>query len=498
MPRNIVRSTLFNLLFYILTALACVVCLPTLVLPRRYFMGVVHGFVRGVYFLERVILGLDLEIRGRDNVPKSGPYIIAAKHQSAYETLKLHLLFKDPAVILKRELLRIPLWGLYLKKSDPIAIDRKNPESAISSIQEGAQRVAAQGRPIIIFPQGTRVNVAETSADRPYKVGVARVQEATGLPIVPLALNAGMFWPKHGWLKSSGQVVISFLSPVEAGQERKDLIKALENEIEGESLSLMNEARESVERDSGGRAAKIALSLLGIGALVAFGAYSFLWFKVAKQAKREYVAMMQSVTRELPAGSQTFDPPKVSGYPGKMHLFVEREAISNARGGIVVENLRAAGWPLPLMPIDIKTGTITLSTPEWRKPLVFDSLTGEVTFNKTLLHISRSLLTKQDFNISVTGDIDMEAVPAPLIDLVVDITEANAFLTALGQSGIIEPQMAAIAGAGLASFGGGNGKTSIPIHQKDFTLFAGPLPIMRFDQPSGHAQGSASRLRRVP
>ena len=245
MKRAIFRSIIFNILFVGLTALLCVALLPTLILPRRFYMMTVRTFVHKVHFLERTVLGLRYEVRGREHLPKDGSYIVAAKHQSAYETMKLHILWRDPAVILKRELLRIPLWGMYLKKSDPIAIDRSTPDAAIESIQEGAKRMQAQNRPIVIFPQGTRVGVETTAAERPYKIGVARVQEATGLPIVPMAMNAGMFWPKGSFLKSSGTVVFEFLPPIEAGLERGKLLKKLETVTEDATKSLMNEARES-------------------------------------------------------------------------------------------------------------------------------------------------------------------------------------------------------------------------------------------------------------
>lgn len=215
MKKYWLRSTLFNLAFYIVTLIACIICLPTLFMPRGVFMAVVHGWVWCVHVLERLIMNLHFEIRGLEHLPPDGtPYIVAAKHQSPYETFKLHTLFGDPAIILKQELLKIPLWGAYLKKSDVIAIDRTTPELAISSIQDGARRMKAQGRPIIIFPQGTRVRIDETVQHKPYKVGVARLQEATDLPILPMALNTGYFWPRSGWLRRPGRVVFEFLPPL--------------------------------------------------------------------------------------------------------------------------------------------------------------------------------------------------------------------------------------------------------------------------------------------
>lgn len=482
MPQSLkrapIRSTLFNILFYILTAIACVVCLPTLALPRQYFMGVVYGFVRGVYFLERVILGLGLEIRGDEHLPASGSYIVAAKHQSAYETLKLHLLFKDPAVILKKELLSIPLWGLYLKKSDPIAIDRSNPDSAISSIQEGAKRVAAQGRPIVIFPQGTRVSVDQKSDKRPYKVGVARVQEATGLAVIPLAINAGMFWPKHGWLKSSGRVVFSFLPAIAAGKERKDLLGALEAQIEGESLSLMNEARERELEPKAQKARRITQAVFAFTALLVFGLYSFAWFEIAKQTKVEYVSMLES----LSGGRHTYEPPRVTGYPLKMKLSVAEEKLQNDRGSLMIQGLRVEGWPLPNAAINVTTGSITAQYFQWRAPLVFDSLRGSFTLHGTRVHLNESVLEKADFKTYVAGDVDMKQ-DIPLIDLMVTFEEPRPLLQALADSGIVEPHMARFIEGGLASFKDDDGLIHVPVHQKNTTLFVGPLPVMTFTPP---------------
>ena len=205
-------------------------------------MGVVYGFVHTNAFLEKYVLGLTYEVRGAEHLPESGSYILAAKHQSAYETMKLHILFKDPAVILKKELLSIPLWGWYLAKSDVIAIDRSSRKAAVESINEGALHMKEMGRPIVIFPQGTRVRIDTTTQEKPYKIGVARVQETTGLPIIPMAINAGVYWPRNAFWKSSGTVVFEFSPPIEAGMAAPALMKKLEHDIEDKSNALMKEA----------------------------------------------------------------------------------------------------------------------------------------------------------------------------------------------------------------------------------------------------------------
>lgn len=235
------RSTLFNIFFYGLTALACILCLPALFLPRPKAMCVVKAFVHSVYALEKFFIGLDFEVRGKENLPPDGSFIVAAKHQSPYETMKLHILFRDPSVILKRELLKVPLWGRFLAKSDPIAINRGTRESA-QQIIDGARRMQQQGRPIVIFPQGTRVYTWQTAEDKPYKSGAARMQEATGMTIVPLALNTGLFWPRRSWLKWPGKVVFEFLSPIPPGQAVGETMAQLEDRLETASKKLEQEA----------------------------------------------------------------------------------------------------------------------------------------------------------------------------------------------------------------------------------------------------------------
>lgn len=205
-------------------------------------MKLIHWYLRRVEWLERNIMGITCEIRGKDNLPSSGSYIVAAKHQSPYETLKLHFLFEDPAIVLKKELLAIPLWGKFLSKIDPIAIDRSAGKEAMTQIIEGAKRIQAQGRVIVIFPQGTRVYPEQTPKEKPYKMGAARIQEATGLPVVPMALNSGFFWPRSGWLKRPGKIVFEFLPPIKSGKKPAEVTKELEQSLESASENLIREA----------------------------------------------------------------------------------------------------------------------------------------------------------------------------------------------------------------------------------------------------------------
>ncbi len=223
-----VRSLAFNTLFYVWTAICCFGIAWTLLIPRKAMLWVVCQYLRSVHLLERLVLGLDYVVVGREHIPE-GPYILAAKHQSTWETMKLHLLVCDPAVILKRELMLIPLWGWYAAKAQMIPVHRGGRSKAIASIIEGARKVAAQGRPIAIFPQGTRT---AAGTFRPYRVGVAALYEALGLPLVPMALNSGVFWPRRKFIKRPGTITVEFLPPIPPGLGRDAVLKRLEDELE--------------------------------------------------------------------------------------------------------------------------------------------------------------------------------------------------------------------------------------------------------------------------
>jgi 1-acyl-sn-glycerol-3-phosphate acyltransferase len=237
-----IRSLLFNIIFYGFTAIACIILIPTVFMPRRIVLKSVRLYTNIVALIEKYILGLTYEIRGLEYKPTTGTYIVAAKHQSAYETLKLFHLFEDPTIVLKKELLNIPLFGFFLKKIEVIAIDRSNKESAINAITDGAKRMKTQGRPIVIFPQGTRVAVSDTVKAKPYKGGITKIYTHANLPIIPMALNSGLFWARNSFIKKPGKVIFEFLAPIEPGLPDKKVMKAIEDRIEEKSIALMKEA----------------------------------------------------------------------------------------------------------------------------------------------------------------------------------------------------------------------------------------------------------------
>lgn len=238
---NLIRCLLFNVLFYGTTAVICFFYLPTLLLPRPIFIKAITLYFKYTHFLEETVLGLKMDVRGLENLPKDTAYIIASKHQSAYETLKLFILFGDPAIVYKKELTYIPMWGWFMLKARMIPIDRSKGRTAMQSIIDNAKTVIDAKRPIVIFPQGTRTQVGEK---RPYKYGFMKLYTTYDVPIVPVALNSGYFWGKNSFFKKPGKAVIEILPPIKAGQDPSVTFEILQRLIEDRSDALALEARE--------------------------------------------------------------------------------------------------------------------------------------------------------------------------------------------------------------------------------------------------------------
>lgn len=240
-----IRQILFNIAFYGLMSVLCFPLLPAMLLPRVQFIKTLEICFRVLYWAEKYILGLDYEVRGRENIPASGAYLVAAKHYSAYETLKLHLLFNDPAIVMKKELKMLPIWGWLAVKSDMIFVDRASRETAMRSLIDGVQHAKDQGRPIIIFPQGTRVSIHDTVDKKPYKGGIVRMYDAADIPVVPLAMNSGAFWARNAFFKFPGKVVFEFLPPIPAGKNGAEVLAELKERVEAASSKLVEEALEA-------------------------------------------------------------------------------------------------------------------------------------------------------------------------------------------------------------------------------------------------------------
>jgi 1-acyl-sn-glycerol-3-phosphate acyltransferase len=193
---------------------------------------------RGVLALARAVVGLSHEVRGRERIPHE-PAIFAIKHQSAWETMIVHSLLDDPAIALKRELTLIPLFGWYLLRAGMIRIDRGAGARALRSLVEGARKALARGSSVVMFPEGTRVAPGQRPA---YQPGIAALYLQLGRPVVPVALNSGMYWRRRGFLKRPGRIVVEFLEPIEPGLDRRGFMAELERRLEGATERLLAEA----------------------------------------------------------------------------------------------------------------------------------------------------------------------------------------------------------------------------------------------------------------
>jgi len=225
----LIRSLIFNLFLYTGIILVFLIAIPTLLMPTKFalFFGKFLGHY--VVFIVRFFLGTKVEFKGTENIPKTKKYFVASAHQSMFETFALQSILDYPVFILKKELLKIPLFGLYLKKIKSIEIIRDTTtKDNLSFFDKIANIVKNENRPLLIFPQGTRVRFEERL---PFKKGAGRIYEALNIPCVPVALNSGKVWPKIGFLKHPGKITISFLQPIEPGIERKIFLKILEKKI---------------------------------------------------------------------------------------------------------------------------------------------------------------------------------------------------------------------------------------------------------------------------
>jgi 1-acyl-sn-glycerol-3-phosphate acyltransferase len=233
------RSLLFNFLFYLTTTLYVVLGSPLLFAPRRWAMAALANHARFELWLLKTIAGTKLDVRGREKLP-DGPCIVAAKHQSAWETFALIPLFRDPAYLMKRELFWIPFHGWFSYKFAMIPVDRDKGPAALRRMLREAKKRIADGREIIIFPEGTR---RAPGAPPDYKTGIVLLYEALGVPCVPLALNSGVFWPRRSLERRPGTIVVEFLDPIPPGLPKHEFIKRLVDAVEIASARLLAEAR---------------------------------------------------------------------------------------------------------------------------------------------------------------------------------------------------------------------------------------------------------------
>jgi len=226
---SILRSLLFNFFIYAGIILVFLIALPSLFLPAK--ITLLFGKFLGHYviFIVKIFLNTKVEFKGIENIPKTEKYFVASAHQSMFETFALQSVLDYPVFILKKELLKIPLFGLYLKKIKSIEIVRDTTtKDNLNFFDKVANIIKNEKRPLLIFPQGTRIRFDDRV---PFKKGVGRIYEALNISCVPVALNSGKVWPKEGIIKYPGKITVSFLEPIKPGLNRDEFIKDLEMKI---------------------------------------------------------------------------------------------------------------------------------------------------------------------------------------------------------------------------------------------------------------------------
>jgi 1-acyl-sn-glycerol-3-phosphate acyltransferase len=230
----VIRSTIFNIALVLVTLVLGILGLPLVLGPRRWICGLRDFWIRLVLWLLKVTVGLSHRVEGLEYLPK-GAFMVASKHQSAWETLALHTIFQDPSIVLKQELLKLPVLGFYISKVGMVPIDRGAGGAALKSMMAAARKASGDGRPVLIFPQGTRVAPGD---DAPYHSGVFALYRALNCPVVPVALNSGTFWSRQAFFKRPGVITVRILPTLPRGMDRKTFMHDLETTIETETRAI--------------------------------------------------------------------------------------------------------------------------------------------------------------------------------------------------------------------------------------------------------------------
>jgi 1-acyl-sn-glycerol-3-phosphate acyltransferase len=227
-----IRNFLFSLFFFSGIILISIIFLPALFLPKKIvlFGGKIMGHWASLCL--RIFLSTKIIIKGKENIINDKKFFIASSHQSMFETFFLQTIFNSPVFILKKELLMIPIFGWYLKKIGSISIKRnKTTKQNLSFFDDILKLINSSNRPLIIFPQGTRLLPEERL---PFKKGVSKIYEELKIACQPIAINSGYIWPKKGLKKINSNLTISILKPIETGLDKVVFLKKLENDIYSE------------------------------------------------------------------------------------------------------------------------------------------------------------------------------------------------------------------------------------------------------------------------
>ena len=226
---QLIRSLIFNIFLYVGLITIFILAIPTLVLPSKFTIFFGRLSAKYIVLILRIILNTKVIFHGTENLKKVDSYFVASAHQSMFETFALQIPLDGPIFILKKELLNIPLFGWYLRKIGSIAIVRETTtKENLNFFDKVKEKVEKSKRPLLIFPQGTRVKLEDQP---PFKKGVGRIYKALNLPCIPVAHNTGKVWPKNSFMKYPGNIHITFLDPIEPGRDSEEFTKEIENKI---------------------------------------------------------------------------------------------------------------------------------------------------------------------------------------------------------------------------------------------------------------------------
>ena len=229
-----IRSLIFNIFLYVGLITIFILAIPTLVLPSKFTIFFGRLSAKYIVIILRFILNTKVIFHGLENLKKVDNYFVASAHQSMFETFALQIPLEGPVFILKKELLNIPLFGWYLRKIGSIAIVRQTTtKENLNFFDKIKKTINESKRPLLIFPQGTRVKLNEQPQ---FKKGAGRIYKALNLPCIPVALNTGKVWPKNSFMKYVGDIHISFLEPIMPGKENDEFLKEIENKIYSEII----------------------------------------------------------------------------------------------------------------------------------------------------------------------------------------------------------------------------------------------------------------------
>jgi 1-acyl-sn-glycerol-3-phosphate acyltransferase len=229
------RSLIFVALFYLWSAVIAIGCTPLLLAPKSWVLAMFRFWGHGIIVLLRICCDVKVEVRGREHIP-AGAALVAPKHQCMFDVFAQFTWLPASCFVMKKELMWIPWFGWYARKVDMIVIDREGHAAALRKLVRDATARFAEGRQVVIFPEGTR---GEPGVPGDYKPGIAALYREIDVPVAPVATNSGVHWPAHGFIRKPGRIVFEYLEPIPPGLKRAEFMRILQERIETASERLL-------------------------------------------------------------------------------------------------------------------------------------------------------------------------------------------------------------------------------------------------------------------